>query len=231
MAESYTIGEIAAAHDENVRTVRFWVDSGVIRPIEGTGHGGKGSSRRFDEAEMRFAGLAKRLAAMNSPVGEIGTVIEAIRSMEPWSLFADLQEQAGRMQQEASEALAGGPRPTRFVALNKLLALLSRAALCSAKTEIELIISYYQEAGEVKSRIIFLPKTPDLRVDGIARVALHGFIGFKALTLNPDRDIWVSFKPDAETIEIMNTGYSIVLRMTANMIGAYKDTAKKKAEA
>jgi DNA-binding transcriptional MerR regulator len=227
MAESYTIGEIAAAHEENVRTVRFWVDSGVIRPVEGTGHGGKGSSRRFDESEMRFAGLAKRLAAMNSPVGEIGKVIDAIRSMEPWNLPADLQEEGRRIEQEASAALAGGQRPSRFATLNRLLALLSKASLCSAETEIELIISYYQEAGEVKSRIVFLPRTHDLNVYGVARMALHGFIGFKALTLSPERDIWVSLKLDTETMEIMQKAYSAALRMTNNIIGIYNDAAKK----
>jgi len=230
MPETYTIGDIAAAHDEKVRTVQFWADSGVIKPIEGTGRKGKGSSRLFDESEMRFAGLAKRLAAMNSPVGEICDVIEAIRSMDPWMLPTTIREEVEHLQRDAEESLSGNGNLTRYETINRCLSLMSKAALCSAKTDIELIISYFREEGEVKTRILFFPRTPQENTYQVAPAALHGFIGFKAMTLNPDRDIWIKQKLDAESLKIMEQAHLLAIRFSKRIFDVFR-ASQQTAEA
>lgn len=208
----YTIGEIAAAHGEKVRTVQFWADSGALQPKEGTGRKGKGTQRRFSETEMRLAGLAKRLAAMNSPIGEISDVLSRIRSASPSHALEETLRINSDMKEYARQAESNPKSWDRYKVMNAYLHVLGLLLIGGAgRGNIDLIISYYFDDGEINSRIMFMHPN-DVPVDRAAGVGLRGFIGFKHIRLNAERDIWIEQKPDLETSEQLAEMFTIVSR-------------------
>lgn len=229
MSETYTIGEIAAAHGQSTRTVQFWTDMGVLHPVKQSNRKGKGTHRRFDEAEMRFAGLAKRLAAMNSPVGEIIEVINSIRSIDTAKVADAAADEIDDLIAEFKKIREKHAAATRFEIFNRCLTMLSRVALCSASSEIILVVSYFYEGSEVRTRILFIPSKFEPVIQAIAGKALHNFVGFKALTLSPDKEIWVTGKPDKELIEIFSGLYAAIEKFTVQVMAVFTESDRQKA--
>lgn len=188
----YTIGEIAAAHGEKVRTVQFWADSGVIQPIEGTGRKGKGTQRRFSDAEMRLAGLAKRLAAMNCPVGELVQICDIGRSLSvSQSLNSALKTYEEIRDRRAEKSISFAEMVEGY------FSVMGRVGLAGIFTgKIKLVINYYYDGGEVKNFIHFMNVDEDGGL--VSRWRGPNYIGYKSLDVDVEQDLRFRYSPTPE---------------------------------
>jgi DNA-binding transcriptional MerR regulator len=96
-AAGQQIGVVAKRSGVSVKTIRFYCDQGLLRPVSRT----DGRYRLFDESVYRDLSLIRTLRAMDIPLDTVGSVLEARRSgvCTCDNLQTTLRHKAGEIQQ------------------------------------------------------------------------------------------------------------------------------------
>lgn len=191
MDQTFTVSEIAKLVGEKPRTIQFWADVGVLRAEGGTNRTGKGVHRKFGRAELDYARVARMLAALNSPIGEIEKVIVSIRSIDILDTFEALGNRLVEMANLGRAALEG-KSVTRFTIWNEEIDIIGRLGISGGfEGAIYIIIVYYKYGNEIESKIRFWSEKTmaAFRIDTWASLAVHDFIGFKAIRFPSAEDI------------------------------------------
>lgn len=187
MSDTYSIGDIADAHGEKPRTVQFWSDAGVLKPIGDSNRRGKGTHRRFDETEMRLAGLAKRLAAMSCPVGELALICDFARSFTYFNTINPFHELHKSIRQLHSRRQIDDLTAAEF--LSDLMSRVGVAGIYNG--QIQLVVRYFFFGGDLRIIMSFLPD--DMSKDIISDIISHkwkeNYIGSKSIPVDVDRDL------------------------------------------
>lgn len=192
MVDTYSIGDIAAAHNEKTRTIQFWADTGVLQPIQNSNRKGKGTQRRFDETELRLAGLAKRLAAMNSPVGELVSICTFARNFT----VSGLARRASKLYDSTQEKYANKKIDPLSAIENYYLSMSLAGVAGIYSGQIRLIINYYLIGSEVKSAFLFAQEGE--AGDIISRKRGEIYIGYKSIAVDVERDLRFRHSPNQE---------------------------------
>ena len=75
----YTLADLTRITGAKRRTVQLWAEGGVIRALPGTGHGGKGTHRKFSREETMIACIIHAFARQQMPIGMLLRVSEMLR--------------------------------------------------------------------------------------------------------------------------------------------------------
>ena len=75
----YTLADLTRITGAKRRTVQLWAEGGVIIAMSGTGHGGKGTHRRFSRDEVILACIAHAFARQQMPIGTLLRATEMLR--------------------------------------------------------------------------------------------------------------------------------------------------------
>jgi DNA-binding transcriptional MerR regulator len=225
--DTFTISELASVLEEKVRTVQFWADSGVIRPVRASNRRGKGTIRRFTATELKLARVAHRLALTNSPIGEIREVVDTIRashSSQALEVGVSMSEKAAAWASKLADKVGpGGLNETQAKkicdAFAQFVVLMSNLYLAvSHSGPTFLVISYFREHTEVNRRILFWPADQSAQLTDIAKVGLQGFLGFKTLVFNAEEELRLFALPsdledrlrkDPASIHLLNMALSL----------------------
>ncbi|EDY39888.1 transcriptional regulator, MerR family [Cyanobium sp. PCC 7001] len=100
-AAGQQIGVVAKRSGVSVKTIRFYSDQGLLRPVSRT----EGRYRLFDESVYRDLSLIRTLRAMDIPLETVGSVLEARRSgiCTCDNLQATLRHKASEIQQRIAD--------------------------------------------------------------------------------------------------------------------------------
>ena len=92
------IGEVAQRSGLTVKTIRFYCDEGLIRPISRS----QGGYRLFGDHVFSELALIRTLRAMDMPLGDVGRILESRRSglCTCASLQATIRTKAGDIEQK-----------------------------------------------------------------------------------------------------------------------------------
>lgn len=192
MTDTYSIGDIAAAQKEKTRTIQFWSDMGVLHPVKSSNRKGKGTHRRFDETELRIAGLAKRLAAMNCPVGELVSICNFARTFT----VADLVQNAYDLY-DTAQKMRSNKHMDIFSVIETYYQVISLAGVAGFYTgRIQLIINYYIIDGDVATTSLFFPEGQP--GDILSRKRKENYIGYKSIAVDVERDLRFRYSPNEE---------------------------------
>jgi len=85
METSYRIGAVAKMFDTTLRTLRFWEESGILKPER------HGTSRIYTQTELEVVRLALRLRTMMFSIKQMKHLISRYRSLSQHAFEVELK--------------------------------------------------------------------------------------------------------------------------------------------
>lgn len=232
LPETLSVSELASEVGQKVRTIQFWADAGVLRPVSETAAKGKGTHRRFPKDELLFGKVATKLAAMNSPIGEIAWAVGEIRKLNAsGDPTAGVDAAIAEVLELRSIIDDDHPIRRRELALRWIKAINYLGLAGGFRGNVDLSISYYlDESGIVQSRLMFWEGSS--RNAELAHFDLERVIGIKIVRLDAERELR-SFPVSEEHHKFLRQVFSTSLMFLAKLavLSTRKDAAESEETA
>ena len=217
MDQTFTVSEIARFIGEKPRTVQFWAEVGVLRPIEESFRKGKGVHRRFSRVEIDYANVAHLLSATNSPIGEIESVLHKIRNLSVNSTIDSIKKDFDSIQNDIKNG--------KGIQKNKLWSLyidmIGQLGLIGGFVgSIYLIVVYHGCNGEISYTVRFCSdKYMKREIENWASIGIENYIGFKAIFFKSPEHLNFHIKAqNAENISVIREGAQKLMVMIMEML-------------
>jgi DNA-binding transcriptional MerR regulator len=212
-----TVSEMASELGEKPRTVQFWAAAGVLQPQEASDRKGKGVHRRFAAGERRYGLVAKKLAALNSPISEISDIVERIRQFQAPSALAAPGKALDRIEAESQRGLDAD----NYAILDECYRLASIIGLFAIfRGKVDLFVIYYDRQADLQTEICFWPSSLHAKQVDYAKQK-EGFVGVKIIRFDIDdlRD-----PPDLSNDEFNN--WTAIFRLVIDLAAKALDGIK-----